>query len=475
MWLTVGNLYTRVSQATDAEIEWLRGKKSGLTYGNRKAFFDKREDEQTRFFDLLESHFPTGFLPLVVANAKAAGLKAEVIDARKVPGGAALDESKLEWLRDYQLDATRAAHAARRGIVQVSTGGGKTEIAVALARAVPIRWLFCVHRKTLLEQTAQRYELRTGEEAGRVGDGVWKPRDRFTVTTFQTLAAAARNPDPGARRRLEAFLGGFEGVFVDECHVLPADSFWRVAMMLGNAHWRIGLSATPLDREDKRSVFAVGALGPVIFKIGAQQLIAEGRLARPTIRLAKVQQEFREVDALGLPKRWPWQKVYEEGIVRSGVRNRVLLSAVAQAEKPCLVFVKDLAHGRAFAKALAKRGLKGDFVWGSASLKARQEAVRRLERGDLDVLVSSVIFQEGVDIPELRSVVIASAGKSVIAALQRIGRGMRTAEGKDTFEVWDVLDEGNAWLTRHAKARRRAYTREGYSVSVVQLVESRAP
>jgi superfamily II DNA or RNA helicase len=295
------------------------------------------------------------------------------------------------------------------------------------------------------------------------------------VTTFQTLAAAARNPSREARGRLEQFLAGFDGVFVDECHVLPAQSFWRVAMMLGNAHWRIGLSATPLDREDKRSVYAVGALGPVVYKIGAQQLIAEGRLARPTIRLAKVQQEFREVDAMGLPKRWPWQKVYEEGVVRSGVRNRTLLAATQRAEKPALVFVKDLAHGKAFARALEKRGVRSDFVWGSASLRTRQDAVRRLERGDLEVLVCSVIFQEGVDIPELRSVVIASAGKSVIAALQRIGRGMRTAAGKDTFEVWDVADEGNAWLARHAKARRRAYQREGYQVATVQLPESPSP
>ena len=482
MWFTVGNLFTKVSQATQDDVEWLRGKKSGLTYGNQAGYFTTKEDTQTRFFDILDSHFPTGFLPTVVANARASGLKVEIIDAREVPGARSSKLGPelwpavgLDWLRDYQLGAVEAVLKERRGIVQVSTGGGKTEVAIGLVKLVPIRWLFLVHRKTLVDQTAARYLERTGDEAGRVGDGVWAPRERLTVATFQTLATALRNKDPGARRRLAAFLSSFQGVIIDECHVLPAESFWKVAMLLENAHWRVGLSATPLDREDKRSVYAVAALGPVIFKIGAQQLIAEGRLARPIIRLAKVFQEFRELDKWGLVKKWPWTKVYEEGVVKSGIRNRVLLGATIAAEKPTLVFVKDVAHGKAFTKGLQKRGVRADFVWGDASVKTRQEAVRRLERADLEVLVCSVIFQEGIDIPDLRSVVIASAGKSVIAALQRIGRGMRVVAGKDTFEVWDVLDDGNAWLKRHARARRRAYQREGYAVTAVQVTESVAP
>lgn len=239
--------------------------------------------------------------------------------------------------------------------------------------------------------------------------------------------------------------------------------------MMCNAYYRVGISGTPLDREDQRSVFAVAALGPQIYEVRAQTLIDEGRLARPIIHMVPVHQDFMEKDKFGLIKRWPWKKVYDEGIVRSLVRNRTLLAAVSKAELPCMVFVKEIIHGKAFTKALQKRGVKADFVWGTSSLQQRQDAVRRLVRGDVEVLVSSVVFQEGVDIPELRSVVIASGGKSVIAALQRIGRGMRRADGKTTFEVWDVEDEGNPWLKRHAQARKRAYTREGYAVTSTQI------
>jgi len=484
MWLTQGNLYTKVQRATDAEVEWLRSKDAGLTYANKKTLFSSGEVEKVRFFDLLESHFPSGFLPTVLKRATDAGLKVELIDARTPPGAPPLPvDLKVEeavarltgssWLRDYQQAAVVAAYTKARGIIRVPTGGGKTEIAIGLVKQIPCRWLFLVHRKTLMEQAAQRYELRCpDEEAGRVGEGRWKPRERFTVATFQTLATAARNKDPGARARLSAFLAGFQGVIIDECHVLPADSFWKVAMLLVNAYWRIGISGTPLDREDQRSVYAVAALGPIIYDIQSKTLIDEGRLALPIIRMVPVRQDFVEVDKDGLLKRWPWQKVYNEGVVRSLPRNRALLAATAKAVKPCLVFVKEIAHGKAFQRALTKRGIKSEFVWGDASLRTRQAAVKRLVRADIEVLVTSVIFQEGVDIPELQSVVIASGGKSLIAALQRIGRGMRTAAGKSTFEVWDVADDGNAWLRRHAKRRRHAYQREKYPVTVVPLVIS---
>lgn len=470
MWLSRGNLFVKVTRASDEEVEWLRSKESGLTYGNKKTIFTKGEVELTRFYDLIDSQFPSGFLPMVLKRAKEHGVKAEVIDARVRPVEPVAAD--LSWLRDYQDRLVRAGLDAGHGIVDAATGAGKTEVAIAWVKSVPCRWLFLVHRKTLMEQAAQRYELRCpGMTAGRVGEGLWKPGDDFTVATFQTLATAMRG-DASERAKVALFLASFGGLIVDEAHVLPAESFWEVAMAMPNAYWRFGISGTPLDREDQRSVYAVAALGPVIAKVSGKELVERGVLARPNIRMVRVVQDFDERDEIGLPKKWPWAKVYREGIVKSKLRNRTLLAAAQQAEKPSLAFVKDIAHGKAFAKALQKRGIKADFVYGNASLATRQRAVQLLVRGDYEVLVSSVIFQEGVDIPELRSVVVASGGKSVIAALQRLGRGMRRSDGKDSFEVWDVEDDGNAWLKRHSRRRRRAYTREGYKVAIIQLAQS---
>jgi superfamily II DNA or RNA helicase len=69
-----------------------------------------------------------------------------------------------------------------------------------------------------------------------------------------------------------------------------------------------------------------------------------------------------------------------------------------------------------------------------------------------------------VDIPEVASVIVASAGKSNIKALQRLGRGMRVAGDKQTCELWDFADGGNRWLDAHSAARQAAYLAEGFDV-----------
>jgi superfamily II DNA or RNA helicase len=234
-------------------------------------------------------------------------------------------------------------------------------------------------------------------------------------------------------------------------------------MRLRNAYYRVGMSGTPLARGDRRSLLTIAATGPVIYRIKSEVLIQAGVLSRPKIRLTPVAQTS---------ERPTWQGVYGECIVRSAKRNAAIAAQARRAQKPCLVFVKEIAHGRELEKRLRAAGLTTEFVWGTDSVDERKSAVRRLVHGDTDALVASVIFNEGIDIPELRSVVIASGGKSVIAALQRIGRGMRVqkdAQGKvikDTFEVFDVADKGCKWLERHTRARLRAYASEGYETIV---------
>lgn len=466
MWFRVGNVHTEVAQATEEDVAWLRSKESGLAYTNKKAFFDSSAEDKTRFFDVLDNRFPAGFTGLVLEKARAAGREVQVLDVRTAPHPTI--ENPGAWLHDDQRAAAKLAVNMTRGIIQMATGGGKTEVAIGIAELVPEgRWLFLVHRGSLLKQTAERYKLRTGKTAAQIGGGKKQLGKHFTVATFQTLAAMVRNEPKKAAR----VLGHFTGVIVDECHVLPAASFWAVAMGLSNCYWRIGISATPLDRTDQRSVYAIAALGSVIYRKTAAALIEEGRLAKPNIFMVKVvHDELLVHGSDGILKRPSWDVLYQRQVVRSLIRNRVVCAAAVKAQKPGLLFVKDIDHGKALAKALAKRGLKTDFVWGKASLEQRAQRVKELTRGDTDILVCSVIFQEGLDIPSLRSVLVAAGGQSIIATLQRLGRGTRTSEGKTTFEVWDVWDSGEAILTRHSRARKRAYLREKYSVRMVQMV-----
>jgi superfamily II DNA or RNA helicase len=357
-------------------------------------------------------------------------------------------------LRDYQRDAVEACISESRGIVQAPTGSGKTEVIAALGAEVPCKWLVLVHRKTLVNQAAERFEKRTGLEEFIYESGMeWREHD-MCFTTFQTLHSRLQQNDQTAWQLIKEA----EGLIVDECHVLPADTFYKTAMAADNAYYRIGLSGTPLARGDKRSLMAIAALGNVIYRISAEELIEAGVLAVPKIEMVEVEHTFEEKPT--------FRGAYGEGIIRSGKRNRAVIDCAKRAQKPCLLFVTQIAHGKALKDKLEKEGLKVEFVWGNEPEARRMAAIRRLEHLDTEVLISSVVMQEGVDIPSLRSVVIASGGKSVIATLQRIGRGMRTDGGKKSeFQVFDFVDHGDKWLYKHSLARMRAYKREGYTVS----------
>jgi superfamily II DNA or RNA helicase len=200
----------------------------------------------------------------------------------------------------------------------------------------------------------------------------------------------------------------------------------------------------------------VAATGPVIHKVDAKELVTAGVLSRPKIRFVEVKQSVSGYD---------WHSVYTAGVVESKVRNAVVCSIISVAAKPLLLFVKEIAHGQTLMRELLRSGVRAEFVHGAHDTASRSGAIKRLRRGDTDVLVTSSIFDAGIDIPEVRAVVIAAGGKSVISALQRLGRGMRVTADKTDVELWDIDDRGNRWLADHSEQRLHTYTGEGFDVT----------
>lgn len=477
MWVERGVLQCRVVRATDEEFGWLS---DYLCFKDPKAHHKGRSTDKVRMFNRVTDMFPSGFYSMVAKAARTEGYEFETIDKRVLPatpdGGCDLD-----WLRDYQYDALKAAVEAQTGILWLPTGAGKTEIVIALPRILPCRWLFLAHRTGLTEQAADRYDKRNAEHglylppAGRIGEGHWSVDDRFTCASFATIGEGLRKGNEHVQR----LLAEADAIAIDECHVVPADTHYAIAMTTPNAVYRFGLSGTPLARGDQKSMLALAALGPVVYRLKSDVLIDAGVLAKPHIHMVEVEHESERVT---------WQGVYGECIVRSTQRNKVVVECARRAPKPAFLFVKEVNHGKALTRMLERAGMRAHFVWGQQGVEFRKRIVKDLVANRLDVVVCSVVFQEGIDVPELRSVVVASGGKSVIAALQRIGRGMRSAAGKTTFDVYDIADKGCGcreaaramgtpdvgvhggckWLERHTKARRRAYLVEGHTTTMEQ-------
>jgi superfamily II DNA or RNA helicase len=233
-----------------------------------------------------------------------------------------------------------------------------------------------------------------------------------------------------------------------------------VTMGLKNAYYRYGFSGTPLDRGEIDSLRTMGAVGPLIAKIETQVLVASGDLARADIRMIACRQP---ASAAGVA----WGTVYKGWVTRSRVRNDLIGQMVQAAAKPCMVYVEEYTHARELTAEFTRLGISFGLADGRQSVDQRKRQVEALEEGQFEVLLTTAVLQDGIDIPSLRSIVVGSAKSSHVAAIQRMGRGSRmdAASGKTSFEVWDVLDKGQRWLADHADERVTAYEKEGHTIN----------
>lgn len=459
MLIQQGNVYSRLVLAQDNERQWLR---DYLSFDNAAARYTG-----TDVFCLLNaisSVFMSGFIPLIQKAGARDGMMINVLDKRVAP--CTFDSTAdLGWLRDYQRAALDRIVEKKVGIVSHATGGGKTDTFVGLTRALPCHWLFAVHRAGLVQQAADRFDLRALEHktgaapAGRIGEGAWSVGERVTCATFQTLYDGLTRKDP----RVLALLKSTEGFAVDECHTIASKTFLKVACSTPNAHYRVGFSGTPLARGDRKSIYALGAIGPIVHEMRAEQLVQAGMLAKAEIRFIPCFQTHASKS---------YQAVYSALISKGERRNAIIVDLCKRAEKPGLVFVREVAHGHLLEKLLWRAGLRAAFVYGEHSTDWRKSLAKRLKSGDLDVIVASVVWREGEDFPFLRSVINAAGGEGVIGTLQQLGRGMRIEKNaagdviKSTFEAYDILDTGQHWLQRHAEARKAACLEQGFSTIV---------
>lgn len=463
MRIELGVLRARVTAMTPAERTFLH---EYLTFSNPKGRFSG-QGTTVHMFNVLDDSFPAGLWPMLERAAEEAGLPLDLVDLRgENPAGLTWPSLETEllldalcpWLRWYQREAVQAAVEKGRGIIWCPTGSGKTVIAGGLVKLLPVRWLFIVNDAGLLHQTADAFEKGQGEwpgigePIGRIGDGEWSV-ERVTVATFQTLYSRRKQPE------VAALLEATEGLIADECHTLPAGTFWSVAMRCP-AWFRFGLSGTPLARGDKRSSLTIGALGRVIYRITPKVLQEEKVLAVPHLRMVRCEQ---------LPTAKTYAGLYSEAVAGSARRNALLTRMALAAEKPAWLFFRQIDHGRDLLARALKAGMNAEMVYGAHDVRKRQGLVEAQLRGELDLIVCSTVFQTGWNMPELRSVIIGSGDKSIIATLQRIGRGMRVdkASGKETFEVWDVWDEGHPTLDQHTDERYKAYQKEGYQPEII--------
>ena len=309
----------------------------------------------------------------------------------------------------------------RRPMIQAPTGMGKTVIAshiVAGARAKGNRVCFVVPSLSLIDQTVQSFWDDGIRDIGVIQAD--HPMTDYScpvqVASVQTLARRDHN-------RLE-----FDIVIVDEAHVL------HKSLIRWMADWSnipfVGLSATPWTR----------GLGKyyddLIIASTTQELIDSGYLSGFRV-FAPSHPDLSGVKTVAGD--------YHEGQLSEAMQGGTLVADIVTTwrkhgeGRPTLAFCVDCAHAKRVQAEFLASGIRCGYVDAYTSREDRQVVADQFHRGELQVVANVGVLTTGVDW-DVRCIVLARPTKSEILFTQIIGRGLRTADGKDDCLILDHSD-----------------------------------
>lgn len=438
------------------------------TYIYRKVMDEEKGYRRKKRCEYLQSvidkdgMFLTGFIPRLQKFCEQAGVPLTINDVNIYPEWykrfpelsnilkqekKAKLESKGIKLRDDQIEMIRAANLQGRGVIHSPTGSGKTVLMLStVLYHYDLNILILTPSTDLVRQGVN--DFRPFFEPDTIG---WITGDEIEPSRI-TFA----NIQKFHKLEQSAWHHGLDGVLVDECHhVNSFKGTWAKVLKSIPAHLRLGFTATlPYDPE---GVMALeGLIGPTIGSVSIQELVEKEVLAKPIIKLRKIPYNHK-IHELEL-----FSKVYENGVVNNRIRNRMILkdaNELVGQGLTVLILVTKLEHGdnlERMAKVMFPN-LKLQYIHGVTHKTVREDVKQVLTRKDLDVVIASVIWKEGINIPSLGGVINAAGGKFEIFPQQALGRGLRIATGKKEVVLIDYFDPSHPYLIEHFGYRLSLY------------------
>lgn len=339
--------------------------------------------------------------------------------------------------------ALERRHGRCRNLVVAATGTGKTVVAAFdYARLVqqegnPPRLLFVAHRVQILKQAIATFrQVLRDPSFGELLDGYNEPTQHTHLfATINTVHS----------RGLVSQLGAdyWRMVIIDEAHHLPANSFDQFVRAV-RPHILLGLTATP-ERADGKNLNDYFDLRPDgspavslrLWDALDQQLLApfEYYATADETDLSRVRWNRLEENAQ-----------LDELISSNVVRGRTVIHALQQYVSDLnklkgIAFCVSVRHAETMAAWFEKSGLSARSLTGANTPAERENAIKALRSGELKIICTCDLFNEGVDIPEVNVLLLLRPTQSPVVYQQQIGRGLRLADGKENCLVLDFVGQ----------------------------------
>lgn len=344
-----------------------------------------------------------------------------------------------------QLDAERR-HGRFRNLVVAATGTGKTVVAAFDYRRTcqqmghRPRLLFVAHRREILEQALRVYRevLRDGT-FGQLLTGQNSPGHYdYLFATIDSLSSKDLIQQVGPNY--------WHTIVIDECHRILGDRFQTLATTV-KPKVLLGLTATP-ERTDGRPItpyFDERPDGSPAVELRLWDALELQLLAPFEYYACNDETDFSTV---------PWNRVGEqqaiaEIISNNDVRARTVINEWRRLTSDprkdrAIMFCVSVDHATFMGRYLERAGLPAAVVTGETSPEARKQALHALASGKICALVTVDLFNEGVDLPMVDTLLMLRPTQSALLFQQQLGRGLRLHPEKESCLVLDFVGHHNA-------------------------------
>lgn len=353
--------------------------------------------------------------------------------------------------KDYQqeilekLDVERNVHGHFRNLVVAATGTGKTVIAAfdfkRYREAHPdCHFLFIAHRQEILHQAMQTFRIVLDDpNFGSIWDGNNEPSNyQHVFASKDTL----RNRVDSLQLRADYY----DYMVVDEVHHIVAPTYVKL-MTCFKPQILLGLTATP-ERTNEQEDITVFFDGHISAEIRLPAALNAGLLAPfyyygipDNVNLSEVKWSGHGYDIAELSRIYT-QNDYRTGLILRKMQEYIGNNQLHKVRALC--FCVDKNHAKFMNAKFTLAGLKTDVLTSDDDDRHRNIVKKRLQAGTINYLFVVDLFNEGVDIPEIDTILFLRPTESATVFLQQFGRGLRLHKDKDHLTVLDFVGHSRA-------------------------------
>jgi superfamily II DNA or RNA helicase/HKD family nuclease len=312
-----------------------------------------------------------------------------------------------------------------KALVVMATGLGKTYLAGFFSMNFN-KILFIAHREEILYQARESFKKIMPDKQYGIYNGKHKESNADAIfASIYTLSM---------RTHLEQFHPDeFDLIIIDEFHHAAADSYQR-ALDYFKPKFLLGITATP-DRNDNKDVYAI-CEGNVAFRLDFLDAIERKWLAPFKYYGVYDDTDYSQITWLG-------NRYDEEELLQAQLRDDLALKILRTWEDKrqtrTLAFCSSIRQANFLSHYFNQHGYQTVSLHSKQIDVSRSQAITQLHKGEIDVIFTVDLFNEGVDIPAVDTLLFVRPTESLTVFTQQIGRGLRLHPGKEACVIIDLI------------------------------------